>query len=166
MKTMTERQIERAISNVNATLAVEGLKPSRFTVGYGKRYFRDEISIDEAIKLTTRRILIKKERLIESWHFQNMSVKNLFNQFIKENLDKCLEELKCEDYLVGKNVNDFSNRLAYYMAELNYIHPFREGNGRALREFIRCLSLKFCENTNLMKRLAKWIKFYIVIAMN
>ncbi len=66
MRTMTEMQIKKAISNVNATLAVEGLKPSRITVGYKKRYFRDEISIHEAIKLTTRRILIKKERLIKS----------------------------------------------------------------------------------------------------
>lgn len=27
-------------------------------------------------------------------------------------------------------------RLAYYLAELNVIHPFREGNGRAQRKFI------------------------------
>jgi len=27
------------------------------------------------------------------------------------------------------------------MSELNYIHPFREGNGRTIREFIRELSL-------------------------
>ena len=27
------------------------------------------------------------------------------------------------------------------MAELNIIHPFREGNGRAIREFIRLLAL-------------------------
>lgn len=26
------------------------------------------------------------------------------------------------------------------MAEMNGMHPFREGNGRALREFIRCLA--------------------------
>ena len=29
------------------------------------------------------------------------------------------------------------------MAELNMLHPFREGNGRAIREFIRCLALHF-----------------------
>lgn len=28
------------------------------------------------------------------------------------------------------------------MAELNIIHPFREGNGRATREFMRCLGVK------------------------
>ncbi|MDD4048617.1 MAG: Fic family protein [Clostridia bacterium] len=31
---------------------------------------------------------------------------------------------------------------AFYMAELNIIHPFREGNGRTTREFIRSLALK------------------------
>lgn len=28
------------------------------------------------------------------------------------------------------------------MAKLNYIHPFRKGNGRATREFMRLLSLR------------------------
>ena len=31
-------------------------------------------------------------------------------------------------------------KLAYYLAELNALHPFREGNGRTQREFIRQLS--------------------------
>lgn len=29
--------------------------------------------------------------------------------------------------------------LSYYLAELNYVHPFREGNGRSIREFLRLL---------------------------
>lgn len=33
-------------------------------------------------------------------------------------------------------------RAAYYMSELNMIHPFREGNGRTIREFIRCIALE------------------------
>ena len=33
-----------------------------------------------------------------------------------------------------------SKRLAYYMAEFNVLHPFREGNGRTIREFIRQLA--------------------------
>lgn len=32
-------------------------------------------------------------------------------------------------------------RLAYYFSEINALHPFREGNGRAQREFIRELAL-------------------------
>ena len=35
-------------------------------IGYGRKFFKDEISIDEAVKLTTRSILAKKERLIKS----------------------------------------------------------------------------------------------------
>ncbi|WP_280513979.1 Fic/DOC family protein [Ruminiclostridium herbifermentans] len=64
------------------------------------------------------------------------------SQFIKENLKNILNELKAERYLIGKGIDNFANRSAYYMAELNFIHPFREGNGRALREFIRCLGIK------------------------
>lgn len=37
--------------------------------------------------------------------------------------------------------DEFCQRTAYYFAELNYIHPFREGNGRATREFMRQLLL-------------------------
>ena len=29
------------------------------------------------------------------------------------------------------------------MAELNIIHPFREGNGRSTRELIRCMALEY-----------------------
>lgn len=36
---------------------------------------------------------------------------------------------------------DFIRRLAYYFSEINALHPFREGNGRSQREFIRCLAL-------------------------
>jgi cell filamentation protein len=29
------------------------------------------------------------------------------------------------------------------MSELNIIHPFREGNGRCIREMIRCMALEY-----------------------
>ncbi|WP_330611596.1 Fic family protein [Anaeromicropila herbilytica] len=32
-------------------------------------------------------------------------------------------------------------KLAYYFSEINALHPFREGNGRCQREFIRSLAL-------------------------
>jgi cell filamentation protein len=31
--------------------------------------------------------------------------------------------------------------MAYYMREINALHPFREGNGRTAKEFFRQLSL-------------------------
>lgn len=66
MKNMTEKQIKKAIRNVSATLIVEGLEPSDVTIGYGNKFFRDEISIDEAVRLTTTNILNKKKHLNRS----------------------------------------------------------------------------------------------------
>jgi cell filamentation protein len=37
--------------------------------------------------------------------------------------------------------NEFSQRAAFYLGEINAIHPFREGNGRTQREFIRQIAL-------------------------
>ena len=36
-----------------------------------------------------------------------------------------------------KTKNDIVSFLSKYYLDLNFIHPFREGNGRTLREFLR-----------------------------
>ena len=57
--------------------------------------------------------------------------------------DRIFTELKQEKYLKDTtNALDFSKRLAYYFAEINALHPFREGNGRTEREFIRQLAFQ------------------------
>lgn len=53
-----------------------------------------------------------------------------------------LDQLKKENYLANLNKENLSKRLAYYLSELNVLHPFREGNGRTIREFIRQLAYK------------------------
>lgn len=60
---------------------------------------------------------------------------------IKEKLQRLLCQLQQEKWLENVPFEAFAARSAYYMAELNYIHPFREGNGRAIREFMRLLFL-------------------------
>ena len=50
-----------------------------------------------------------------------------------------LGKLKGERYLQNLPEEKLVSRSAYYLAELNYIHPFREGNGRSIREFMRLL---------------------------
>jgi len=57
--------------------------------------------------------------------------------FIEPTLEELLRKLRGEDYLKGAGPQSFSARAGFYMAEINAIHPFREGNGRAQREFIR-----------------------------
>lgn len=51
-----------------------------------------------------------------------------------------LLDLKKERYLQGLEMPALIHRLAYYLGELNAVHPFREGNGRVQRLFIEYLA--------------------------
>jgi cell filamentation protein len=50
------------------------------------------------------------------------------------------QPLAKENRLAGLDLIAFSERAAYFLGELNALHPFREGNGRAQREFISHLA--------------------------
>ncbi len=63
------------------------------------------------------------------------------HEFIQQNLKDLLHKLRGENTLQSTAPLQFGARAGYYMTELNAIHPFREGNGRAQREFIRELGL-------------------------
>lgn len=45
--------------------------------------------------------------------------------------------------LKEKKASEQIQNLSWTMAELNIIHPFREGNGRSIRELIRCMALVY-----------------------
>jgi len=51
-------------------------------------------------------------------------------------------KLKADNFLRGLEKADFINKLAYYMGEINALHPFREGNGRTQRLYFEFLCLK------------------------
>jgi cell filamentation protein len=58
-----------------------------------------------------------------------------------EQMTELMDELSNENCLADlRDKKQFSERLAYYLSEINAIHPFREGNGRVQREFIRELA--------------------------
>ncbi|MBO4813253.1 Fic family protein [Candidatus Saccharibacteria bacterium] len=59
---------------------------------------------------------------------------------IESEAERIFGELRAEKFLKDLSVYDFAKRLGYYLAEINALHPFREGNGRAQREFIRQLA--------------------------
>jgi cell filamentation protein len=61
-------------------------------------------------------------------------------QFIEASLESTLVKLAGENHLKGLDADASASRAAYYLGELNAIHPFREGNGRTQREFIRELA--------------------------
>jgi len=58
----------------------------------------------------------------------NEKMSNLFNGLLDEN---CYRDISAES---------FANSAARFFAELNAIHPFREGNGRAQSSFLRVLA--------------------------
>ncbi|OCN02843.1 hypothetical protein A7X67_03015 [Clostridium sp. W14A] len=51
------------------------------------------------------------------------------------------DKLRQEDhFLIGTPTDLIPEKLTYYLGEINVIHPFREGNGRAQRVFIQYLA--------------------------
>lgn len=53
-----------------------------------------------------------------------------------------LNQLAREQYLRGLSHDEFAERLTHYYAEINAVHPFREGNGRTQRAFLRQLAME------------------------
>ena len=56
-------------------------------------------------------------------------------QYIESSSTVIFRELRGEKFLRGLGRDVFSRRLAYFLGEVNALHPFREGNGRAQRAF-------------------------------
>ncbi len=47
-----------------------------------------------------------------------------------------------ERHLAGLGVDGFCARAGYFLGEINAVHPFRDGNGRTQREFVRQLAAR------------------------
>ena len=63
------------------------------------------------------------------------------HEFIPQAVADLFDKLSSENKLKNSEPQEFGARAGYYLTELNAIHPFREGNGRAQRELIRELGL-------------------------
>jgi cell filamentation protein len=61
-------------------------------------------------------------------------------EFIVPYSDDLFAKLKSENYLRGISRDEFIARIAFYIAEINALHPFREGNGRTQRIFANQLA--------------------------
>jgi cell filamentation protein len=62
--------------------------------------------------------------------------------FVETALAAILLKLPAERYLKEADLTSFARRAGFYLGEINAVHPFREGNGRAQREFIRELGIE------------------------
>ena len=62
------------------------------------------------------------------------------SDFIESLFADYYEKLEKENFLKGLDKTIFCERLAYFMGEVNTIHPFREGNGRTTRLYFAQLA--------------------------
>lgn len=67
---------------------------------------------------------------------------------IDRELNRMFAKIKEKNMVKETDKEKIFDNLAYVMAELNIIHPFREGNGRCIREFVRLMSKRAGYNLN------------------
>jgi len=65
-----------------------------------------------------------------------------YPEYISGQMDTVFAMLKGPEFQPGVDVDAFIAKAADFLAELNAIHPFREGNGRTQLTFIRRLGLR------------------------
>jgi cell filamentation protein len=59
---------------------------------------------------------------------------------IAREMRRLFEELAGQHYYAGLDADAFARKAAHFLAELNAIHPFREGNGRTQLSFLTLLA--------------------------
>jgi cell filamentation protein len=62
-----------------------------------------------------------------------------YPEHIGSEMQRIFAGLPAQKHLKGLNADSFSHKIAHFLAELNAIHPFRDGNGRTQLAFIAVL---------------------------
>ena len=65
-----------------------------------------------------------------------------FRQFIVTGMADVHRRLVAANFLTGVSAREFSDRSAVIIGDVNYIHPFREGNGRTQLQYLKLLALQ------------------------
>lgn len=68
------------------------------------------------------------------------SVPFAYARFIETEANRIFDVLNAKKYLVNLAVQSFIQEIANLSAELNALHPFRDGNGRTIRLFLILLA--------------------------
>lgn len=63
-----------------------------------------------------------------------------FPEYIDREMERIFGELVAQGTLVGMSAEKFSVAAAHILAEINAVHPFREGNGRTQLAFLVILA--------------------------
>jgi len=63
-----------------------------------------------------------------------------YPEHIDREMKRLFADLKDREFLRGVGVAEFAAGAAHFLAEVNAIHPFREGNGRTQLSFLKILA--------------------------
>lgn len=74
-----------------------------------------------------------------------------YPEYIDAELTKLLDRLRAASYFQHLSADEFARSAAHFIAELNAIHAFREGNGRTQLAFLTLLSHQAGHPLNLKK---------------
>jgi cell filamentation protein len=65
-----------------------------------------------------------------------------YPEYIAGQMKDLFSGLKGADYLSGLNADEYAREAAHFLAILNAIHPFREGNGRTQNVFLALMGAR------------------------
>jgi len=63
-----------------------------------------------------------------------------FCRFIETGMADIYRRLEAADYLQGLSREDFTTQAGQIIGDVNYVHPFREGNGRTQLQYLKQLA--------------------------
>ncbi|MER8866892.1 Fic family protein [Mesorhizobium sp. M0751] len=63
-----------------------------------------------------------------------------YPEYISGEMNRIFGELASKNHLVASQAQDFAIHAAHLLAEINAVHPFREGNGRTQLTFLAMLA--------------------------
>lgn len=83
-----------------------------------------------------------------------------FRQFIETGMADVHRRLVAQQYLEGTSRQDFAAGAGRILGDINYIHPFREGNGRTQLQYLQQLGERAGHSVDLerLQRQANWIQ--------
>ena len=74
-----------------------------------------------------------------------------YPEYIAGQMKDLFGGLKSADYFSGLSAYEFAREAAHFLATVNAIHPFREGNGRTQNVFMALLAARAGHGLNLSR---------------
>jgi cell filamentation protein len=82
-----------------------------------------------------------------------------FRQFIATGMANVHRRLVAGSFLRGLSASEFAKQSAILIGDVNYIHPFREGNGRTQLQYLKLMALQAGHALDLGRfNAATWIE--------